>query len=102
MGKRLAGVLLLVLTCLGLLAGPALAAAEGTEPAEELPGMAELGTQSQTSQEFQPEPYEPPAFFRFITYPLLAVGIVVLLVVGFLYLRNLPRFAQESRTPRRR
>lgn len=101
MGKRLAGVLLLVLSCLALLAGPALAAEETQEP-EELPGIAELGTQSQTSQEFQPEPYEPPAFFRFITYPLLVVGIVVLLVVGFLYLRNLPRFAQESRRSRRR
>ena len=102
MGKRLAGVLLLVLVCLGSLAAPAFAAEESTEPAAELPAIDELGSQTQTSQEFRPEPYEAPPFFRFITYPLLVVGIVVLLVVGFLYLRNLPRFAQESRTGRRR
>ena len=102
MGKRLAGVLLLLLVCLGGFAAPALAAEGATEAVEERPELEELGTQSQTSQEFMPEPYEPPAWFRFVTYPLLVVGIVVLLGVGFLYLRNLPRFAQESKTRRRR
>lgn len=101
MGKRLAGVLLLLLVCLAVSAAPALAA-EGSTEAVELPAFEELGTQTQTSQEFRPEPYEPPAFFRFITYPLLVVGIIVLLAVSFAYLRNLPRFAQESKTKRRR
>lgn len=102
MGKRLVGALVVVLVCLGSWAGPALAAEEATEAVHELPGIEEIGTQTQTSQEFQPEPYEAPPFFRFITYPLLAVGIVALVIIGFLYLRNLPRFAQESKTRRRR
>ncbi|HEY8338816.1 MAG TPA: hypothetical protein VIK95_03045 [Egibacteraceae bacterium] len=103
MGKRLVGALMVVLVCLGCLAVPAFAAEEATEAVvEELPDLEEIGTQTQTSQEFLPEPYEAPPFFRWITYPLLIVGIVALVIIGFLYLRNLPRFAQESKTRRRR
>jgi hypothetical protein len=106
MVRRVAGMVVLIVLTVGIVAltaAPVLGAeaAEGA-PAEEVPAIDEIGTGSQASQEFNPEPYEAPSFFRFITYPLLAVGIVAVLVIGFLYLRNLPRFAEEARTRRRR
>ena len=105
MGKRLLGVLcMVVLVC--AVAAPAMAVeaetGEGEEPAhEELPSYDEVGSGTETSLEFRPEPYEQPSLFTGILYPLLIVSGVAVLVVLGLYLLWQPRFSQEREKKRR-
>lgn len=105
MPKRLLGVLMfLLLAC--LVAAPAMAVeAEGEEgevEQEELPSYDEVGSGSETSLEFRPEPYEQPSIFASLLYPLLVVaGVAVLAVLG-MYLLWQPRFSQEREAKKRK
>jgi hypothetical protein len=104
MGKRVVGLLMVAsLLFIGALTAPAWAVEGGEEHGREpLPGIDEIGSDSETAQEFFPEPYEPPPFFRFMWGPLVVVAVVVSLFVLFAYLVWQPRFAQERRAKRRR
>lgn len=64
--------------------------------------MEDIGTGSETAQEFRPEPYEQPAFFEWIIYPLAALGIVATLVVLGLYLLWQPEFEREAQEKKKR
>lgn len=105
MPKRLLGVLVMVLLTLTI-AAPAMAVEagggeEGEEGEEleveheELPKFEEIGTGSEISQEFRPEPYEQPSLFAPILYPLAVIAGIALLVIFGLYLLWQPRFSQE-------
>jgi hypothetical protein len=102
MSKRLWGVLLMVLFAFAV-AAPALAveaddAEDGEElevEQEELPDYEEVGTGSETSMEFRPEPYEQPSAFNAMLYPLAILAGIAVLIVLTLYLLWQPRFSQE-------
>jgi hypothetical protein len=96
---RLVGVASIVaMLTVGLLAGAALAVEEeGGADHGPLPTLEELGTQSETSQRFFPEPAEEPVFAPFLIWPLLAVGLIAALVVLTLYLKWQPGFEDERR-----
>lgn len=102
MSKRLLGVLLLALLVLAV-AAPAMAVEEeGGLEHEELPSYDEIGTGSETSLEFRPEPYEQPSLFAGMLYPLLIIaGVAVLAVLG-LYLVWQPRFSEEREAKKRK
>lgn len=106
MAGRLAGIVVLVLL-LGLVAtAPALGQDAGeteTEGAveEEPPDIEEI-VRSTTAEQFLPEPYEEPAWFRFLLFPLLGVGVVAVTAVLLLYLKWQPYFAEERSRRRRR
>lgn len=107
MSQRPGGVVVLVLLLSLGTAGPVLGVeADGTETEglveEEQPGIDEIGTRSTTAEQFLPEPYEQPAWFRFLLYPLLALGVVAVFAVLLVYLKWQPHFAQERRRRRRR
>jgi hypothetical protein len=105
MFARLLGVASLVaLLTLGLLAGSALAAEEEEGGAYHgpLPALDEIGTQSEISREFFPEPAEAPVFTDFLLYPLLGVGLIAALVILTLYLKWQPTFEEERRTASKR
>ena len=102
-------VLALMLALLAVLSAPAMAAEEGgaaaTEAAEEdhgAPSINEIGTQNEVSQQYLPEPAEPPPFMRFLYVPLAIAGVLVIAGLLFLYLVWQPRFAEERRSKRRR
>lgn len=98
MPTRLLGVLtLLVVLTAGALALPA-AAAEDHGP---LPPLEEVGSQSEVARQFFPEPAEEQPFTEALVYPLLAVAIIAILVIGFLYLKWQPSFGEEERARRR-
>ncbi|HVL98058.1 MAG TPA: hypothetical protein VM324_02055 [Egibacteraceae bacterium] len=105
MAKRLLGVIITaLLLCVGAL--PALAVEPDDEEMEveheELPSYEEIGSGSEISQEFRPEPYEQPTVFAGMLYPLLFIAGVAVLVVLGLYLLWQPRFAQEREAKKRR
>lgn len=107
MSKRLLGVLMMVLLACAL-AAPALAVeADGDEDdleveVEELPSYDEVGSGTETSLEFRPEPYEQPTVFAGLLYPLLLLaGVAVLAVLG-LYLLWQPRFSEERKAKKRK
>lgn len=105
MGKRTLGVLAAMMLLGGLLlSAPALAVEAEDEGAEEteLPSMEEVGTQSERAREFFPEEYEQPSVFPFLIYPLLGVGVLVVVGVLVLYLVWQPRFSEERREKSRR
>jgi hypothetical protein len=103
---RLVGVASIVaMLMVGLLAGAAMAVEEeGGADHGPMPTLEELGTQSETSQGFFPEPAEQPVFAPFLVWPLLAVGILATLAVLAMYLKWQPGFEEERRkaTARRR
>lgn len=101
---RLFGVLmLLVVLTLGALAGPAAAVEDegGEDTHAELPGIDEVGSQSDIAREFFPEPAEEHPFTEALVYPLLALAIIVVLVFLFLYLKWQPTFDAEEESRRR-
>lgn len=108
MSKRVLGVLVMMLMSFAV-AAPALAVeAEGEEGEEleaeheELPSFEEVGSGSEISQEFRPEPYEQPSLFKILVYPLAAIaGIAALAILG-LYLWWQPRFSQEREAKKQR
>lgn len=100
MRTRLFGVLtLLVVLTAGALALPASAAEDGRP--HELPPLDEVGSQSEVARQFFPEPAEEQPFTEALVYPLLAVAIIAILVIGFLYLKWQPSFGSEERSRRR-
>jgi hypothetical protein len=107
MFRRLLGVFaLLPVMCVGVLAGPVLADVEEEDALEEVeheevPSYEEIGTGTETSREFRPEPYEQPTVFGPMVIPLAVAGGLVLFVVMVLYLLWHPRFSEESRQKRR-
>lgn len=95
MVPRLFGVLtLLVVLLAGALALPA-AAAEGPN-LRDLPPLEEVGSGSEVARQFYPEPAEEQPFTEALVYPLLAVAIIAILMIGFLYLKWQPSFGQEG------
>lgn len=99
-------VLALMLVLLVAVSAPAWAAEEGAEIAPEedhpAPSIDEIGTQNEVSQQYLPEPAEPPPFMRFLYVPLVVAGILVIVALLALYLTYQPRFAEERRSKRRR
>jgi hypothetical protein len=95
--------LIAVLLLGAVLAGPALAVEEGAPTDHSnLPSIDEIGTQSEISREFFPEPYTAPSVFDKLVYPLLIVAMVATLGVLALYLLWQPRFAEERKRRQRR
>lgn len=103
--RRLLGVALLVTVLTGLVAVPAVAVEEDEEGGAAahgpLPGIDEIGTQSEISRQFFPEESEEAPFTPALVYPLLIVGFLVVFLVLVLYLRWQPRFANEDQARRR-
>lgn len=99
-------VLVLVLVLLGALALPAFATeAEGGAPASEegpAPGINEVGTRNEISDQYRPEPTELPPFQKWLYVPLAIAGFLVIAALLYLYLAWQPRFAEERRSKRRR
>lgn len=83
-----------------LLAGAPAAATEG-DPAAELPDYEEIAA-NEAAADFLPAEYDKPAFFDWFIYPLLALGLLAAIGVGFRYLQWQPRFVREARAKRRR
>jgi hypothetical protein len=100
---RLVGVVSIVaMLTVGLLAGAALAVEEDGAPAGPKPELNELGTQSETSLRFFPEPAEEPVFAPFLLYPLLALGLLAAFGILTLYLRWQPAFEDERQAAGKR
>lgn len=106
MSKRLVAVLMMVLLACAV-AAPAMAVEAGGEGEEaepeheEVPTYEEVGTGTETSLEFRPEPYERPTVFAGLLYPLLILaGVAVIGVLG-LYLLWQPRFSEERKAKKR-
>lgn len=104
--KRLMLTLVVAVCLVAALAGAAAAIedapADGGPTPHQMPGFDEVGSGSEISQGFRPSEYETPAFFRFILYPLLGVGLLATLLLLFAYLLWQPRFVAEGKTKRRR
>lgn len=83
-----------------LLLGAPAVATEG-EGAVEIPDYEELAA-NEAAQDFLPEEYDPPGFFSWFIYPLLALGLLAALAVGFRYFQWQPRFMREAQEKRRR
>lgn len=95
---RLVGVASIVaMLMVGLLAGAAMAVEEGGGGHGPLPELEEVGSQSEISREYFPEPAEEPVFAPFLVWPLLALGIVVVLAVLVLYLKWQPGFEEQRK-----
>lgn len=94
-------LLVAFMVCLGATAASAVE--EGAEPTEHgpAPSIEEIGTQNDVSQQYLPEPAEPPPFMRFLYVPLIIAGIVIIGLLLMLYLVWQPRFAEERRSRRR-
>jgi hypothetical protein len=101
---RVVAVLALLVTLMGVLAVPAFAAEEGGASAEEgpAPGINEIGTQNDVSNQYRPEPTELPPFQPWLYVPLAIVGLLMVGGLLFMYLMWQPRFAEERRSKRRR
>lgn len=100
MSKRLLGVVLLAVLAVAGLAGQAAAVEEegGHGPViHELPGIDEVGSQSDTAKEFFPDAYEPPPVFPWFGWPLLILGLGTAIWVLLSYLVFQPRFVQERK-----
>ena len=95
---RAAAGIAVLLVLLGGVGGPA-AATEGE--GAEIPAFEELA-QNEAAADFLPAEYDKPAFFDWFIYPLLALGLLAAIGVGFRYLQWQPRFVREARSKRRR
>jgi hypothetical protein len=105
MPKRLVGVLAIVLFALGLLGAPAAATEGETAPAgeqEPAPTIDQIGQHNEITQEYFPEPSEPPQWTQWLYYPLLIMGVLAAAMLLLRYLQWQPRFAEERRNRRRR
>lgn len=100
--------LLLVVLAVVATATPHARAVEDATPA---PGAAEeerltyeelQSSSSQRAQEFFPEAYEEPSFFRWISIPVLIGGLVIAGLLLAAYLWWQPKFAAERREKQRR
>lgn len=79
------------------------AAAEGgAAEGEELTIDQLRQERSDRAQEFFPEQYEEPSFFRWLELPMVLIGLVMASLLLGAYLWWQPRFARERRTKQRR
>lgn len=105
-GWRGLALLLVVLALVVSAAPPVLAVEEATPAAgaeEERLTYEELrNNSSRRAQEFFPEPYQEPSFFRWISIPVLLTGLVIAIALLGAYLWWQPRFAAERRQKQRR
>lgn len=104
MFRRVLAVAALLLMIVAVPTAPALAVEEDEGAGadhHDLPSISEVGTQSEISKRFFPEEAEEAPFEDALIYPLMAVGVIVVLVVLALYLKWQPSFAEEERTRRR-
>jgi len=98
-------LLLVVLAFVAVAAAPALAVEEATPAAgeeEQLSYDQLRQSSSRRAQEFFPEAYEEPSFFRWISVPVLIAGLLMALALLGAYLWWQPRFAAERRQKERR
>jgi Flp pilus assembly protein TadB len=99
-------LLLVVLAFAAVAAAPALAVEEATPAAggeeEQLSYDQLRESSSRRAQEFFPEEYEEPSFFRWISVPVLIAGLLMALALLGAYLWWQPRFAAERRQKERR
>lgn len=103
MTRCLAGVLLLLLLSLPVMAVPAFAT-EGAAAGEEEgppPAIDNIGTQNEVAQEYFPPEYDEPSVFPPIKYALVVLALLFGAAIALAYVRWLPRFAQERRTKRK-
>lgn len=68
----------------------------------DLPGIDEVGSQTEVAREFFPEDAEEQPFTEAFLYPLLAIGILATLVILVMYLRWQPEFSREQEERSRR
>ena len=95
MGKRLLGVLVLVLLVLAV-AVPAGATEAPAEGGAEAPSYEEIcNEENPVVLEHCPASYEEPSVFPPILYTLLIVAAVIAVALLVLFLLWQPRFAQE-------
>lgn len=98
----LAAALLAALLALAAVtvSGPALAVEEDElEPEEEAPpppDIEELCIEGTIAEEFCPEIYEEPTWFQWLIYPMLGLGLLVIVALLVFYLWWQPRFAREQ------
>jgi len=104
MYKRLIGVLVLATVMFAGMALPAFAAEEGgSGPVQhELPKIDEVGSQSDTAQQFFPKPVEEPTVFPWFGWPLMLGAVVTTLLVLLTYLVFQPRFVSERKAKQRK
>ena len=101
MGVRLIGALLAAMIAVALAASAAVAT-EGEGEHRQMPSIDEVGSGTDISREYFPEPYEEPSLFQWMVLPLLGVGVLASFAVLGVYLLWQPRFARERDTKRRR
>ena len=103
---RVFALLMLVVVVMSAFAPHVYAVEEGGDaPAEEqgpAPGINEVGTQNEVSNQYRPEPSELPPFQKWLYVPLAIAGFLVVGGLLFAYLTWQPRFAEERRSKRRR
>ena len=102
MFKRLMGVLTAVLLLLAVLA-PAAAATESS--GEDAPSLEEIRQRNENNplaDDVLPQAAEEPSWTQWLYYPLIIVGVLMLLLLGWRYLQWQPRFAEERRRRGRR
>lgn len=112
MTKRLLGAALLsVLLLTTLPTAPAVAAEAGEagteaavpeEGAAPLPEISEVGTQVARDAGYFPEEYESPAWFQWVLYPTIIIGVLMALGLLGYYLLRQPDFAEERKRSSRR
>ena len=95
MFTRLFGVVILAaLLGLAVLAAPAVAAENGLP--RDLPDIDEVVADSDRAREHLPEEAERQPFQEALIYPLMAVGLLAILVIGVLYLKWQPDFERQD------
>lgn len=100
MRLRLLGGTLLALFLVLFMILPATASEDGgTEP---LPSIEEVGTGTEVAEQFKPVPPDPQPFTDALLWPLMGAAFLLAFVVLVLYLRWMPRFAQEREESSRR
>lgn len=100
MRLRLLGGTLLALFLVLFMIVPAVATEDGE--AEPLPSIEEVGTGTEVAEQFKPVPPDPQPFTDALLWPLMGAAFLLAFVVLVLYLRWMPRFAQERERSTRR
>ena len=100
MSQRLLGVLFMVLlTSVSLVGAPALATEDGPPEPVEVPQLEEvMEGRPERALQFVPPEYEQPSPFPWLFYPVLGIGLLVVVGLLLAYLVWMPRFAEERRS----
>lgn len=112
MTKRLLGAALMAVLLVTVVPVAAVAAEAGAEveagatpeggAAEPLPDISEIGTQEAREAGYFPEEYESPAWFKWVLYPTIIIGVLMALGILGYYLLRQPDFAEERKRSSRR